>query len=75
MCWAHVYRAIETKTKSIENESRIKIRSDIDFLQISSSPELFKAAYELFEKNGQSLMLMLLIVFCNTLKGMDRVQK
>ena len=48
MCWAHVFRAVDKKTESIDEPQRKNIRDDIDSLQIMPSPELFAMAYKLF---------------------------
>ncbi|CAF0968322.1 unnamed protein product [Brachionus calyciflorus] len=35
MCWAHVHRAIDTRTKSIDESLRSQIRTDINLIQLS----------------------------------------
>ncbi|CAF0931529.1 unnamed protein product [Brachionus calyciflorus] len=50
MCWAHVYRAIEIKMKSIEESLRNQIRSDISSMQLSPSPAHFIFSFKLFQK-------------------------
>lgn len=55
MCWAHVHRAIEIRTKSLENPKLI--RDDINLLQLSPNKLFFNFAYGLFKKNGQMFIM------------------
>ncbi|CAF1043138.1 unnamed protein product [Brachionus calyciflorus] len=48
MCWAHVHRAIDTRTKSIDESLRSQIRTDINLIQLSPSPEHFRLLCTLF---------------------------
>jgi hypothetical protein len=48
MCWGHVHRHVESKTRSIDAKNRQQIRADIDDLQGLSTPELFEYGYSKF---------------------------
>lgn len=48
MCWVHVHRKIEERSRSIDEASRQEIRDDIDALQLLYTPELFDYGYGLF---------------------------
>lgn len=48
MCWAHVVRNIRPKLQMVDNQHRHALRSDIDIIQLSTSPEMFATANTLF---------------------------
>ena len=53
MCWAHMKRAVETKSAMIEDqELRAEMMDDIELLQICESAKLFDHSAKLFLKNG-----------------------
>ena len=49
MCWFHVIKKIEEKSRSLKKEDSDKIRNDLNFLQLCPSPEAFDRASELFK--------------------------
>ena len=58
MCWAHLWRIVESKTKSIGislgEPTRDAIRLDIEYLQASYSEQLFNHLLSLFESKWKA---------------------
>jgi hypothetical protein len=51
MCWAHMRKNVQKRVeRDVEKKNRSLILSDINTLQLSSSPEIFEKAVELFKK-------------------------
>ena len=54
MCWAHMIRCVDKRLKSIPAKMRNEIRSDIEFLQLSSSETISTKGFDLFKTKWQN---------------------